>query len=106
VRAGSTIHASDSKVLNGQTVRFHGRLRGNSVPPGGKLIELQVVLRGRWHTFATVHTGPRGRWHYDYRFDGTQGRQRYRFRVRIPREAEYPFETGHSRAVRVKVRGR
>jgi hypothetical protein len=105
VRAHSTLRTNAKRFLNGETARFHGRLSGRSIPPGGKLIELQVILRGSWHTFATVHTNGHGRWHYDYRFDGTRGHQRYRFRVSIPEEADYPFATGHSNAIMVEVRG-
>ena len=47
----------------------------------------------------------RGRWAYDYRFGATSGRITYRFRARIRREAAYPYELGHSRVVRVTVRG-
>ena len=74
-------------------------------PGSGKLIELQVLLRGRLRTFATTHTDRRGRWHYDYRFDGTRGRQLYRFRARIPREVGYPYEPGRSRVVKIAVQG-
>jgi hypothetical protein len=105
VRARSTLHTNGHRFRNGDTVRFHGHLAGRSIPAGGKLVELQVILRGAWHTFATTHAGRRGTWRYDYRFNGTLGRQTYRFRVRIPRESNYPYETGASRSVVVRVRG-
>jgi hypothetical protein len=105
VGARSTFHADRHSFVNGETARFTGRLRGDHIPAGGKLVELQVFLRGRFRTFATAHTDDRGRWRYDYRFDGTRGRVKYRFRARVPREATYPFEAGSSRAVRVAVHG-
>jgi hypothetical protein len=105
VGARSTFHADRDSFVNGETARFTGHLRGDHIPAGGKLVELQVFLRGRFHTFATTHTDDRGRWRYDYRFDGTHGRVKYRFRARVPREATYPFETGSSGAVRVAVHG-
>ena len=105
VHAQSTLRANRRSVVNGETVRFRGRLRGRGIPRAGKLVELQVLLRGRFRTFATVHTDRRGRWHYDYRFDGTRGRQVYRFRARIPREIAYPYEPGRSRLVKVAVKG-
>ena len=46
-----------------------------------------------------------GSWSYDYRFDGTRGRQTYRFRAKVPPETGYPFATGRSRVVRVRVTG-
>jgi hypothetical protein len=105
VRARSTIRPSRRTFVNGETMRLRGRLRGGSIPPEGKLVELQVLLRGKWRTFATTRATRRGRWRYDYRFDGTRGRQTYRFRARVPREATYPYETGVSRVVKVRVRG-
>ena len=105
VHAHSTLRANRRSVVNGETVRFRGRLKGRGIPRTGKLIELQVLLRGRLRTFATTHTDRRGRWHYDYRFDGTRGRQLYRFRARIPREVGYPYEPGRSRVVKIAVQG-
>ena len=46
-----------------------------------------------------------GRWSYLYRFEATRGLVSYSFRARIRREAAYPYELGHSRTVRVTVRG-
>ena len=42
---------------------------------------------------------------YRYRFTSTRGTVRYRFRARVPREAGFPFSTGVSRFVYVRVRG-
>ncbi len=105
VRARTTIRPNRRSFVNGETMRLRGKLRGRSIPPEGKLVELQVLLRGRWRTFATTRAGRSGRWYYDYRFDGTRGSQTYRFRARVPREATYPYETGGSRVVRVRVGG-
>jgi hypothetical protein len=105
VRARSAIRANRRSFVNGETMDLRGRLRGRDIPPEGKLVELQVLLRGRWRTFATTRADVRGFWSYGYRFDGTRGVQTYRFRVRVPREATYPYESGVSRVVKVKVRG-
>jgi hypothetical protein len=105
VRARSSITVDRRFALNGQTVRFRGRLVRGPVPDGGKLIDLQAFYRGRWRTFATPRTDSLGRWLYDYRFEATSGVVTYRFRARIRREAAYPYELGRSRIVRVTVRG-
>ena len=105
VRAGSSIAVDRRFALNGEAVRFRGRLARGPVPDGGKLIDLQAFCRGRWRTFATPRTDSGGRWSYDYRFGATVGVVTYRFRARIRREAAYPYELGHSRVVRVTVRG-
>jgi hypothetical protein len=105
VAAVTSVRASRTALRNGQAVRFSGKLRGGAVPAGGKLLELQVLLRGSWRTFATLHSDDRGRWRYTYRFASTSGRVTYQFRAQIPREATYPYASGASRRARVTVRG-
>jgi hypothetical protein len=106
VPAASTLRPSRRRALNGQSVWFKGRLRSLPTPAGGKLVELQVRLPGRWQTFRTVRTTSKGRWGIRYRFRNTVCVQRWRFRLRIPAEAGYPFAPGRSRRRMVKVRGR
>jgi hypothetical protein len=106
VPGSSTIYAQPHRVLNGRTVTFAGQVRSVPIPPGGKLVELQVVLSGRWQTFRTVRTDASGAWRIRYRFRRSCGVLSYRFRGRLPAEAGYPFESGQTRAVRVRVRGR
>jgi 5-hydroxyisourate hydrolase-like protein (transthyretin family) len=106
VPAVSTIRATPRRVRNGQAVHFVGRLRSLPAPAAGKLVELQVVLSGRWQTFRTTVTNAQGGWRVPYRFRRTCGLTRYRFRAKLPAEAGYPFETGITRRVEVKVRGR
>jgi hypothetical protein len=103
--AASTMAASDRSVRNGQSVKFQGRLKTRPVPEGGKLIEIQAFFRDRWRTFSTVRTDASGRWSFDYLFGGTIGRVLYRFRIRMPHEGGYAFETGTSPVTRVVVRG-
>ena len=106
VRAASSMRPSRRSVVNGEAVTFTGRLRSGAIPPDGKLVELQFYDRGKWRTFRTTRAAAAdARWHYAYRFDGTRGTRRYRFRIRIPRESGYPFAPGTSRTVRVTVRG-
>jgi 5-hydroxyisourate hydrolase-like protein (transthyretin family) len=106
VRAASTIRAKPRRLVNGETVRFTGKLRSLPTPPAGKLVELQVVLSGRWQTFRTALTEADGSWRVRYRFRRSCGLLRYRFRARLPAEAGYTFETGRTRVVAVRVRGR
>jgi hypothetical protein len=106
VPAASTIRARPRRVRNGQAVHFVGRLRSLPPPAAGKLIELQVVLSGEWQTFRTTLTDAQGGWSLSYRFRRTCGLTRYRFRARVPAEAGYPFESGLTRPVKVRVRGR
>jgi hypothetical protein len=106
VPAASTIRARPRRVRNGQAVHFVGRLRSLPPPAAGKLIELQVVLSGKWQTFRTTLTDAQGGWRVPYRFRRTCGVTRYRFRARLPTEAGYPFEIGLTRPIAVRVRGR
>ncbi len=105
VPARSSIAVDRRGVRNGEAVTFSGRLLGRPLPEGGKLVDLQVKLRGRWRTFAAPRADSAGRWRYAYRFEATRGRVVYGFRARIRRETAYPYELGHSRIVRVTVRG-
>lgn len=106
VPATSTLRASRTRLVNGQSVAFMGRVRTLPVPSGGKLVELQVLLSGRWQTFRTGRTDQAGDWRLTYRFARTRTNQRFRFRLRLPREAGYPYESGGSRPLDVLVRGR
>jgi hypothetical protein len=106
VQAMTSIRSNRRTVVNGEEIRFHGRLRGRQTLDMGKLLHLQVYSRGRWATFATPRANrSSGLWSQPYRFTATRGLVRYRFRALIPREASFPYETGTSRSVMVTVRG-
>jgi 5-hydroxyisourate hydrolase-like protein (transthyretin family) len=106
VPAVSTLRVSRSRVLNGQTVTFRGRVRSLPIPAGGKLIQLEIRLKTHWQTFRTVRTDQSGRWAIRYPFQRTRKTDRYRFHVLVPREAGYSFGAGVSKSLQVRVRGR
>lgn len=105
VRSQTTMRSGRRAYVNGDTAAFRGTVTTGRIPATGKLVEMQVLSRGKWRTFATTRTGKKGTWRHNYRFDGTNGRVTYRFRARVPRESGYPFVTGDSRSIRVRVRG-
>jgi hypothetical protein len=105
VPAATSARVSRERVRNGQAIAFRGRVRGLPVPAAGKLVEIQVRFTDRWQTFRTTRSDAMGRWSSRYRFQRTRGVQLYRFRVRLPKEAGYPFETSVSRTLAVKVSG-
>jgi hypothetical protein len=105
VRSKTSMRPNHRRRVNGEAVRFRGRIKTGRIPQHGKLVEVQVWVRGKWRTFATTRAGRRGTWAYDYRFDGTRGSQTYRFRAKVPPETGYPFATGRSGVVLVRVRG-
>ena len=105
VPASATIHAARASLSGQGSIRFSGRLRalGAALPPGGKIVDLQASQRGRWSTVATTRTrGAYGAWSAVARFRGTPGR--YPVRLRIRREALFPYELGYSASVVVRVR--
>jgi hypothetical protein len=90
-------------VRAGGAVRFSGRLLGGHVPRAGKLVELQARVRSGWRTFATLRTDRRGRYRFTHRFSPASGGRTYRFRLRVRREAAYPFESATTRPLAVQV---
>jgi hypothetical protein len=102
-RARVRLRATPAVVRAGDAVRFTGRLRGAHVPRTGKLVEVQARVGNRWRTFATVRSDARGRITHWRRFSTTSAGSTYRIRLRVPRERSYPFETGASRAILVRV---
>lgn len=104
--AQSTLRVSRTRLLNGQSVTFSGHVPTAPIPPGGKLVQVEVRLKAGWQTFRTVRTDAAGNWSVPYRFARTRGIAWYRFRVALPAESGYPFTPGVSKSVRVRVRGR
>jgi hypothetical protein len=102
VPASSTIKASRTRLSAGR-VRFSGHLRGRGVPvPRGLVVVLQGREGGKWRTFEDGRTHKKGRWHMTYRFSGRPGS--YPIRLRIRRQARFPFELGYSRRLTIRVR--
>jgi hypothetical protein len=104
VKARTTLKASPRTIRPGQRVRFSGKLKGGYVPKGGKLIELQAHERGRWRSITTLRTNSKGAFSYRYRFSFRAAGTTFPVRVRIRRDASYPFALGTSSRVRVRVR--
>jgi hypothetical protein len=106
VQASTTIRPSRRSVINGEYVIFRGKLKGGWRPAAGALVELQVLNRGQWRTFAQPRARAKsGRWAYRYRFSTVRGRASFKFRARVRAQPDFPFTTGASRPVRVSVHG-
>ena len=107
VRAALTLRLSPRVVPRGGTLRFAGHLLGGPLPPLGKIVELQARDAGtlRWLTFRTVRVrGRGGRFAARHRFRRARGPLTLEFRARARADDAYPFATGSSRPVRVRVR--
>jgi hypothetical protein len=103
VLAPVSLKVGPKHVRNKRAVVFRGKLGAGPIPRKGKVVNLQVVVDGHWHTFATVRSTKAGTFKYRYRFRRTYGRVTYRFRARSRYEAAYPFIAGSSKTVRVRV---
>lgn len=106
VKGTSTFTVKPKHVLNGHSVAFSGRVKGRPLPEAGKLLELQVRFTSGWQTFRTVRTKADGTWSIPYLFDRTCGEPEFDFRAHLAAEAGWPLETGNSRTLTVRVKGR
>ena len=104
-RSAGSLRARPKAVRVGRSVSLRGRLKGyrrGSVP-----VVLQGKLRGakRFQTFADTTSSRRGTFkaRYTFRSAGSRGRV-FVFRARIRRAPGFPYETGFTRTVRVRVR--
>jgi hypothetical protein len=102
--AGATIAVSTRRPRLGRTLVISGRLRA---PAPGVTVILQGRAAGtrRFTTFADTTTGTTGRFEVGYRFRDPASRgRRFTFRAKLRGGKGYPFETGFSRRVSVRVR--
>lgn len=106
VKGTSTFSVKPKHVLNGKSVTFKGQVKGRPLPEAGKLLELQVRFTSGWQTFRTVRTKADGTWRIPYLFDRTCGEPEFDFRAHLAAEAGWPLETGNSRTLTVRVKGR
>jgi len=107
VRSRASLRTSRESIAEGRTLRFRGKVRhfGARIPSGGKLLELQVRVRtGRWQTVGEAfRTNEKGAYRRHYRF-GKQYTQDalFRFRLKVKREANWPYKginTGHRKVI-------
>ena len=104
-RAAGSLRARPRVVRVGRAVMLRGRLKGSR--RGGVPVVLQGKLRGarRFTTFADTTSSADGAFRGRYRFRTAASRGRtFVFRARIRRAPGFPYETGATRTVRVRVR--
>ena len=102
VRAGLTLRIRPRRVSGGGAIRMRGRLLAAPAPGLGKVVTLQARERGRWRDFKSARTRAGGRFSARYRFSrGARGT--FPIRAVARAEAAYPYATGRSRTVRVRV---
>jgi hypothetical protein len=102
VSAGVTMKATPRKVMNRQATTFTGRVMGGPVPQKGVVVDLQVLFRKKWRTFAAPRTNRRGVYRFKYRF--MAGAAAWKVRARVRTDSSYPYALGYSaRTIKVKV---
>lgn len=104
VRAGVALRIAPRTATVGQSIFFHGQLRGRPIPAGGKQLVLEARSPGgSWIEFKVVRTDAKGRYRASYRFK-FPGPALYQFRVVCEAESDYPFVAGASRVLVVRER--
>jgi hypothetical protein len=104
VAAGVQFSVRPRRVSANGRIRFAGRLRGGPNRKGVQIAIYAVARRGRARVPVEIlRTDARGRFRFAYRFRRSFAPFTYRFRARVPRQASYPYVTGWSRTVVVRV---
>jgi hypothetical protein len=107
VKTKASLHISNHRVREGHRVAFKGRVghMAARIPPGGKLVELEVRDGKSWHTVRhPFYTRPNGRYRVRYRFARFYvSNVRYKFRIRVIRERNWPYKAPVSSRVRKLV---
>jgi hypothetical protein len=109
VRGGLQISASAGSVRTGQVVRFSGRVksRGAPIPRRGKLIAIQYYESAAhsWRPVLFVRSERSGHFHARYRFRYVSGSARIRIRAVALAEERWPYSTGASTPLVIRVSG-
>ncbi len=107
VKTKANLHISNHHVREGHRVAFKGRIGhlAARIPPGGKLVELEVKDGKSWHTVRhPFYTRSNGKYRLRYRFARFYTSDvRYRFRVKVIRERDWPYKAPVSSRVRKLV---
>jgi hypothetical protein len=103
-RAPVSMRATRHAVRPGGRVKFRGRIKGGHIPRRGVIVSLQGKQAGfGWRTFKTVRAR-HGRFRSSYRFVRATPGTRVRFRATVRQQATYPWATGRSRPLSVRIR--
>ncbi|MCB0829006.1 MAG: hypothetical protein KDB62_09385 [Solirubrobacterales bacterium] len=101
--------ARPRRLRTGRRVRLRGRVRAGWArrPARGSPVAIQYLERAtrRWRPVLVTRTDRRGRFAARYRFRYITGRARIRLRAVLLDSRYFPYATGHSRTVTIRVRG-
>jgi hypothetical protein len=100
VRALATLRLSPRRLRVGQVLTFRGTVKGNRTlfPGRGKLVQVQFRDGRSWRPAVKLgRTNRAGRYRIRYRFRRITRPTRILFRILVPAEGAWPYETGWSR---------
>jgi hypothetical protein len=104
VRAGVRLRVRPSRISPRGRIAFTGRLLGGPGRRDTQVGLFAVARRGRDRVpVATLRADRRGRFHFSYRFRRTFAPFTYYFQAVVPRQNGYPYATGKSRRVSVRI---
>jgi hypothetical protein len=104
-RAASSLTARPRSVGVGGRIRLSGTVRGTIPSRGVPLIFQGRSGKGRYTTFADARADRKGRFSVRYRFRSAASRGRtFSFRVKLRGDARFPYASGYSKRVTVRVR--
>ena len=90
-------------VENHDRLYFSGRLPGPFC--ADRVVKVQARIgKRRWQVFRTDRADAGCAFAARYKLRGTSRARRYRFRALVPQAAGYPYQRGHSRTARVRIR--
>ena len=104
-RASASLTARPRSVGVGGRVRLSGTIRGTIPARGVPVIFQGRSGKGRYTTFGEGRADRKGRFLIGYRFRSGASRGRtFSFRVRLRGDARFPYASGYSKRVTVRVR--
>lgn len=106
VRPRITLLVRPRQLVNGQVMKWTGRVLGGPYPPAGVTLDAEVRQGRRWKVFDQVESTGRGRFTYAYQFRRTFAPTTYLFRIALPLTGahDYPYAPGASKVVTEYVR--
>lgn len=106
VRGLASLTLSPSRLRRGDLLTFLGRIRsaGTDIPETGKLFQIQFLDGRRWRPAVRLgRSDGRGRYRATYRFLRISEPTRVTFRILVPAESDWGYDTGTSRRRAVLV---
>jgi hypothetical protein len=102
VKGRVTLRLSRSRLRNGQTLTYAGKLSGPHT--GRRLVEVKVRSGSRWRVVCVARTDSKGAYRCQHRFTRTLRPYTYTFRTDVRRQVGMPYEPTTSGLRRASVR--